>query len=213
MEETSLQKNISENKHIEAFQLFLNKEPENSAIKTNTLANNSKYLSIGFLENKLDEIYSGLWSVEKFEYQTLANEIIGSLELKIFHPVAQIWITRIGSAGKPITFKKDSDISVISNKQKNAMVTVMPALKAECLKNACKSLGVLFGRNLNRENEDYEPISEQVNDYDENQNEVIKLLETAKIDITLKTSIKSDISKASPKKIDSIIEFLKTKQK
>lgn len=140
---------------LEKFQKKLLSNPNPSDIKTNKLANNSKFISIGIIEKTLDEIFSGLWRIRNFKYTIVVNELVGDLELDIFHPVIQEWITRSGTASVPITVKKGTDFTKIQNKYINACVTVIPHLKAECVKNAAKSLGTLFGRNLNRDQDDY----------------------------------------------------------
>lgn len=132
----------------------LNQKPQSNDVKINERANNSKFLTIGTIEAELDYIYNGLWSTENFRWQVVANEIIGSIDLKVFHPIAMVWLTRTGSASAMIQMNKGSDIQDISAKIKNTLVKDFPHLKAECLKNAAKSLGNRFGRDLNRGNDD-----------------------------------------------------------
>lgn len=132
----------------------LNQAPSSSDIKINDQAKNSKYLTIGTIESEMDFIYNGLWSTENFRWQVVANEVIGSIDLKVFHPVTGSWITRTGCASTMIQQKKDSDITDIGAKIKNTLVKDFPHLKAECIKNAAKSLGARFGRNLNRNQDD-----------------------------------------------------------
>lgn len=149
---------------LEKFQKMLNSKPKSSDIKINKLANNSKFLPIGIVEKTLDEIYSGLWKAKNFKYIIVVNELVGDLELSVFHPVIQEWITRPGVAGIPITTKKGTDFTDIKNKYINACVTVTGHLKSECIKNAAKSFGEVFGRNLNREDDysSYTSLSERL---------------------------------------------------
>lgn len=128
----------------------LNQKPLSIDVKTNKMANDSKYLSIGTIESQLDYEYNGLWTTENFRWQVVANEIIGSIDLKVFNPVVKAWITRTGCGSAMIQQRKDSDITDISAKVKNTLVKDFPHLKAECIKNAAKSLGDKFGRSLNR---------------------------------------------------------------
>lgn len=140
-------------KEVEDFQKLLNSSPDVKEVKTNKLANNSKFLPIGVIERTLDEIFSGIWQVKDFKYQIVVNELVGSLELWVYHPLINQWISRVGCASVPITVKSGTDFTEVRNKYINACVTVMPHLKAECVKNAAKSLGVLFGRSLNRDDD------------------------------------------------------------
>jgi hypothetical protein len=202
---------------IERFQEFLNKTPENSAIKTNKMADNSKYLPIGYLENTLDEMFAGLWQTENFRWTVVANEVCGALDLCIFHPVAKTWLKRTGSASVMIQMKSvekggTGDITNIADKIKNTLTKDFPHLKAECLKNACKSLGVLFGRNLNRDEYDFTPLSEQMDGFDEVAVDCIALLDTAKLDAATKKAIRASIDGAGAKKLDGIMKYLKGKQ-
>lgn len=128
---------------------------------------------ISHIEMTLDEYCFGLWSTENFRWTQCGNEVVGAIDLKIFHPVAGVWITRQGAAA--ITIMVDAvperlkwsaddapDEAEIKKKERNAWALDMqnkkpsaldmsfPKLKAECLKNAAQSLGSLFGRDLNR---------------------------------------------------------------
>ena len=51
----------SEYKSIEQFQAFLNKAPDKQEIKRNPYAGNSQYIPIAVIEQRLDEMYAGLW--------------------------------------------------------------------------------------------------------------------------------------------------------
>jgi hypothetical protein len=138
---------INEIQSIEKYMMFLNDAPKK--FEVNKLARGAKYVPIGEVEKTLDELYLGLWSTENFNYQVVANEIVGSIDLKVFHPITQTWITRIGAAAVQIMVQKDQPAEM-QYKIKNALETGFPKLKAECVKNAARSLGVIFGRNLNR---------------------------------------------------------------
>ena len=114
---------------------------------------------ISTLEVTLDEVYLGLWETTNFKHQVIANEIVGSLELRVFDPSARVWITRVGCASVMIRQTKDASITDIGAKIKNGLVMDFPKLSTMCLKAAAKTLGKCFGRNLNRKWEDtYEEI-------------------------------------------------------
>lgn len=147
---------------------FLQKEPNKAELKKNKFANNSEYLPISFLEMTMDEIFFGLWQTKNFKTTGIANEIVGELELSYFHPIAKVWITRVGCAGVQIQYeaqkdadgnKKKVDITDIKLKIVNTLTKDYPHLKAQCFRNACLSIGKTFGRDLNREFEDvYNPV-------------------------------------------------------
>ncbi|MCL2596234.1 MAG: hypothetical protein FWD66_00935 [Paludibacter sp.] len=152
---------------------FLAVEPQPKEILVNKFANNSKYLPISNIEDKLDEIFFGAWQVKDFHYQVVANEIVGSLQLCIFHPFLQVWIERTGAAAVQIqmTSKEkggDGDITNVRNKIINTLTKDFPHLKAACIMNAAKSLGKIFGRDLNRKADSlgfYDPIYSQEIDF------------------------------------------------
>jgi len=209
-------KGLSPFNSIEDFQIFLNKQPSKKDIKINKLANNSKYVPIGIIENKLDEYFSGLWQIKNFKYQVVANEIVGDIELMVFHPILKDWITRSGAGAVMIQQKRDSkDLTDINSKIKNTLTKDFPHLKAECLKNACKSLGVIFGRNLNRdyaEDYEFESLSDNIGELDTKQTIALDKLESSVIKEQSRDTIKKQIHQASGKKLDDIIKYLEGKQ-
>jgi len=140
-------------------QNVLNKSPNVEDIQKNTLANGALYLPISYIETALDEIFFGLWQTENFKYQIVVNEIIGSIDLVVYHPRLKQWIRRTGAASTPIQLKKGSGVTQVDQKIYNTLVKDFPHLKAECIKNAAKSFGKIFGRDLNRNFEDnYVPL-------------------------------------------------------
>jgi hypothetical protein len=51
----------------------------------------------------------------------------------------------------------------MQNKKSNALDMGFPKLKTECFKNACNSLGKMFGRDLNRvKSDEYNPLLSSV---------------------------------------------------
>lgn len=139
---------------------FFNKQPAPANIKINKFANNAEFLPISMVETQLDETFFGLWQTENFRTKLIANEIVGEIELKVFHPITKQWLTRTGAAAVQIQQLKDTSIATIGeNKIKNTLVKDYPHLKAECVKNAAKSIGKSFGRDLNRKDVDtYNPL-------------------------------------------------------
>lgn len=193
----SIDKGILEN--LQSFtKNFLHKTPDKKEIKTNKQANDSNYIPISFLEMNLDEIFFGLWQTKNFNIQPIANEIVGSLELWYFHPVAKTWLCRIGSAAVQVQMKSiekggDGDITNIRNKYPNTLTKDFPHLKADCFRNACLSLGKRFGRDLNREFEDqYIPIiaQQKQDDFNTLKKQLIDLLDKQKDNIVLKREIR-----------------------
>ena len=180
---------LSENQSLENAEKFisdwLNKTPHESEVAINKLANNSKYLPISYVENNLDELFFGAWETKDFTYQVVANEIIGSIQLRVFHPIYKIWIERTGCASIQIQMKSrenggDGDITNVQNKIINTLTKDFPHLKAECIKNAARSLGKAFGRDLNRKEVDnYEPLTDKL-EFEEKKIELARKLKNCK---------------------------------
>jgi hypothetical protein len=136
----------------------LEKTPDNKAFS----------LPISFVEMTLDELFLGLWSTENYKWSAIANEVQGSIELVVTHPVTGKEIRRTGAASIVITVDSLSDEEKSAmgkqarnlyalnpeNKKPNALDMGFPKLKAECLKNAAQSLGKILGRDINRKKQD-----------------------------------------------------------
>jgi hypothetical protein len=198
-------------KELLDFQRLLHSQPEN--IKINKMANNAKYLPIGEVEKTLDELYSGLWQTTDFHFQVIANEIVGSIYLQVFHPVARVWITRTGAASTMILTIKDKPANV-DNKIKNTLVKDFPHLKAECIKNAARSLGVKFGRDLNRQEvSDFTDITEHAKDQ-EYRNDLLRqineLLDNSEMPENQKTAKQNSAKKATISQLEKFIKNFKS---
>lgn len=154
---------------IENFQTRLNTPPKaNEVFKTPD--GKADDLPISYVEMTLDELFFGQWSIKNFQSKVIANEVIGELELEVLHPVTKMTITRTGAAAIQIMVDKAPDnlqgkaknawALDINNKKPNALDMAYPKLKAECLKNAAKTLGKVFGRDLNRREkvDTYQPV-------------------------------------------------------
>jgi hypothetical protein len=147
---------------LQNFQARLNAAPNPKEVKENKASGMAKYLPISFIEMTLDEYFFGLWETKDFKWQVCGNEIVGSITLRYKHPVTGDWLERTGAAATMIRLRKDSNVTDISAKIFNALEMDFPHLKADCLVNACRSIGKLFGRDLNRAFEDqYRPLVRQ----------------------------------------------------
>lgn len=145
----------------------LNREPADSELDR-TPDGKAKTLPISFVEMTLDELFLGQWGTENFKWSAFANEVQGSLELVLTHPITGKEIRRTGAASIVVTVdaltdeekaamgKQARNIYAISpeNKKPNALDLGFPKLKAECTKNAAQSLGKIFGRDVNRKKAD-----------------------------------------------------------
>lgn len=159
---------------LEQFTKLLNKKPIASSIQK-TPDGKSDELPISFVESKLDEIYLRQWGQENVTFTMVANEICCDLILWVIDPVTKLKITRAGTAALPIMmdavperlkFKAGAEEPEEKQKQRNmwaldmqnkkpgALKMQRAAVKQLAIKNAAKSLGKAFGRDLNRKHED-----------------------------------------------------------
>lgn len=156
--------------NCEKFHASLNKDPAPESIDS-TPDGKAKTVVISHVEMLLDEYFFGLWSTENFRWERLGNEVVGSIDLVVIHPVTNTPIRRTGAASiqimvdrVPDNIKHDNQTKNawnlnMENKKPNALDMGFPKLKAECEKNAAISLGKLFGRDINRKKADnYQPL-------------------------------------------------------
>jgi hypothetical protein len=135
--------------NLESFTKALNRSP--AVTKINKFQNNAKYIPISHIQTLLDQLFFGLWQTKNFTYQVVGNELIGRVELWVYHPVIKEWLVRTGVAATQIRQNKGAAITDINSKIKNALEMDAPHLYADCIKSACKTLGPAFGRDLNRD--------------------------------------------------------------
>lgn len=151
-------------KAADDFCLMVNKKPSPKAIKVNKYANNSQYVEIGYMEMKLDQITKGLWNTEVLDTKLIGNSICVTVRVRFFHWHFKAWLHRDGVGACPIELKatkyrKDGTVEEqgaahaldFEKLQSRAIQKNLPVAKSEAFKNACKSIGNLFGRHLNRE--------------------------------------------------------------
>jgi hypothetical protein len=135
--------------NLETFTKALNKKP--AVVKANKFANNSQYVPISHIQTLLDQMFFGLWQTKSFSYKVIANELVGSIELWVFHPSIKEWLVRTGVAATQIRQHKGAKLTDIDQKIKNALEMDAAHLYADCVKSAAKTLGPAFGRDLNRD--------------------------------------------------------------
>jgi len=149
----------------------LKNKPLKSETKTNEFAGGAEYLPISRVESKLDYWFPLLWQTDNFSWNTIANEIVCSIQLWIYNPFLQQWITRTGVGATQIQYRKGTqDLTDVNNKIQNTLQKDFPAAKAEALKNAAKSLGETFGRELNRGDTEEAATSLDIPEYRERLN-------------------------------------------
>ena len=155
---------------LQKFQQMLNSNPDKEGVEK-TPDGKASTLVISHVETTLDEMFFGHWRTENFKWERMANEVVGSLDLVVIHPITGYELRRSGAGAIVIMVDKvPSQYAAdpiernrwalnADNKKPNALDLAFPKLKTECLKNAAVSFGKLLGRDLNRRNVDvYKPF-------------------------------------------------------
>jgi hypothetical protein len=145
--------NPFDDKYLSDVQSILSQNPPETRV--NDKANNSLYVPIQVSEELLDFLFPMSWSFEFRASSTIANEVIMDGELVI--DCGPIKIKRWGAGAEPIQFKSGAGPLDLDKKISNTLAKDYPNAKAEAFRNACKSLGNVFGRNLSRKNADKTP--------------------------------------------------------
>lgn len=152
-------------KSLEDFTRLINEAPPKEGLQK-TPDGKADTLTISHVEATLDEVYLGQWGTTDVNIQVVANEILVWLTLWVIHPLTKIKIERSGFAAVQITVDKAPDeiknnyqeknrwALNLDNKKPNACYLAFPKAKSEAIKNAAKTLGKIFGRELNRKVED-----------------------------------------------------------
>jgi len=136
---------------------ILNEDPPVKSVKHTTAgADRFSYIPISWYEATLDRIFEPWgWSYYNATYEVISNEITCRLELEVEFPNGRKKRT-IGFAAVPIQFDSGANITQWEKKKAKALVKNLPSVKSVALKNACKPLGKIFGRDISRKEDDIE---------------------------------------------------------
>ena len=150
--------NFVDNEQVQAmtaFNTMLDNNPPGKWVKKNDGLN---YLPIRIVESLLRSIF-GAYQIEMIgEPKILGNSVVISVHLKVYHPVLQQWLTYAGTGAVPIQLKRGTESAIdFQAINKMAMMKNVPAAKAYAVSNAAKSLGRLFGSQLNNDLTEHVP--------------------------------------------------------
>jgi len=134
----------------DALSVLLNQEPRPEWVRINKYANNAKYLPIERVEWLLAKIFKA-YQIEVREVKQLFNGVSATVRVHYLNPIDGQWYYQDGVGAAQIQTKKGASPADLSNINNNAIALCVPIAKTEAVKNACKSLGKLFGSDLNRE--------------------------------------------------------------
>lgn len=130
-------------------QVRLNQEPPAKWVKTNDLANGSKYLPIDKVEYLLTALFIKWW-VEVKDFKVVANSCAVHVRLYYVDPITGETLFQDGVGAAPMQTDKGAG-AVDFNHIKNAAVQMaLPAAETYAIKDAAEKIGRIFGKDLNR---------------------------------------------------------------
>ena len=140
--------NIKQAQDLERYTVLMNSEPNPAWIKKHPFGG-FLYLPIDKVEYLLKMIYKQ-FRIEVLSTSEMFNGVSCTVRVHYLHPITQEWSYSDGVGAEQLQTKKGmsaADFSAINN---NALAMALPIAKASAVKNACFSLGNIFGANLNR---------------------------------------------------------------
>jgi len=143
------------------YKKFLATRPSKSIVRHHKFGN-FDYLPITAVERLLDGLFDG-WSAEILREGQVANGFYTVVRLRAKIPMSDKELVADGIGFAEFQTKKGSLPTDLSQIIQGAGVMAIPRAKAEAIKNAAKSFGNLFGRNLTRNDDQAEYEEEVVN--------------------------------------------------
>ena len=148
-------------KTLQDFKNLIKKNPSESWVKKNPYSQNAKYLPIRIVEELLGEIFPFFQIKQQGEPKVLGNSVVISVQLEVYNPILNQWMSYAGVGAVPIELEKpkyDKSGVQISGARNNidfeyinskAMHKNVPAALSFAVNNAAKKIGRLFGSHLN----------------------------------------------------------------
>jgi len=130
---------------------YLNREPKKEWVQVNKFSDNAKYLPIRIVENLLRSFF-GVYQVEIVgQPLIIGNSVVVSVHLKVYHPILKEWLTYAGVGAVPIELEKGASPLQFEQIKAKALHKNIPAAKSFAVSNAAKSIGRIFGSDLNND--------------------------------------------------------------
>lgn len=140
--------------NISDFKELVMSSPRNQWIKINKYSQNAKYIPIRIIEELLSEIFP-FWQVEQIgNPQILGNSVVISVQLKVYNPLINQWLTYAGVGAVPIEVEKNAHPTDWTQLKPKALHKNVPAALGFAVSNAAKKIGKLFGSHLNSANDE-----------------------------------------------------------
>lgn len=152
---------VIEMANLDEFNSLINQPPPAKWVKTNPYANNSKYLPIDKVEFLLRKIFKDV-DIEVLRESVMFNAVTVTVRIHYTHPVTGKRGFKDGVGASQIQVKKGTSPADMANINNNAVEMALPKAKSQAIKDACDTLGRIFGSNLNRKDIIVETIDENL---------------------------------------------------
>lgn len=137
--------------NLKKFNDVINQEPLPAWIKVNKYSDNAKYIPIRIIEDLLRSLF-GVYQTEIIgQPHIIGNSVVISVHLKVYHPVLKEWLTYSGVGAVPIELEKNATPLEFDKIKSKALHKNIPAAKSFAVSNAAKSIGRIFGNDLNND--------------------------------------------------------------
>ena len=157
-----VEKTIQQQKLTElTYKQVLSINPPNKIVKHHDFGK-FDYLPITAVERLLDGLFDG-WTVEILREGNVVNGFYMVVRLKAKLPQSDKWLVSDGVGFAEFQTSKGSAPTDFTKLIQGAGVLAIPRARAEAIKNAAKSFGNLFGRNLTRKDDQATEEAEVVN--------------------------------------------------
>lgn len=131
------------------FQVLLNREPPKDWIKTNDLANGSRYLPIDKVEYLLTRLFINWW-VQVMDFKVIANSAAVHVRLFYIDPITGETLFQDGLGAAPMQTDKGAGATDFNHIKNAAVQMALPAAETYAVKDAAEKIGRIFGKDLNR---------------------------------------------------------------
>lgn len=152
---------VIEMANLDEFNSLINQPPPAKWVKTNPYANNSKYLPIDKVEFLLRKIFKDV-DIEVLRESVMFNAVTVTVRIHYTHPVTGKRGFKDGVGASQVQVKKGTSPSDMANINNNAVEMALPKAKSQAIKDACDTLGRIFGSDLNRKDIIVETIDENL---------------------------------------------------
>jgi len=133
----------------DALMVLLNQQPKPEWVKVHPFIKEYKYIPIERIEFLLKTIFRQ-YRIEVLREGTSFNGVYVVVRVHYLHPLTNTWEFHDGIGASQLQTAKGTSPADLQNINNGALSMAFPMAKTLAIKDACDSLGNLFGADLNR---------------------------------------------------------------